>query len=705
MSALAALLGGPRPGSPEKRDQVSRMLESCRRGWDDSEVRVFSDGALGVARIAWESAAHFSGPVGCFESDGVVVAADATLYYDADLRKSLRAAGVEPAPADGRMASSTHRILEAYRAWGSDAASHLEGDFAFILWDKTCQRLIAARSFSGKRPLYFWEENNSLALASTVAGLTATAEVRAPLDFARVGLQASGLTVNESETPFKGVRAVAPGETLIWSAGSAARLVRHWKPRADPDASRFSFEEAALSLRKLLTDAVAERLAPRGASSVWMSDGRDSTAVFAAGQAHLSGNMWRRLRPVSWSAPAGDPGHEDAWVSATAERWGECPIWLDPYSVSVLDSSDSIERDEPFVHLFERWNNGLARASWEHGGSRVALDGNGGDQLFGATPHALSDLLVTGRWTELYRQWQSLAGASAGAGGGGGPGGGGARSNAREFLETVVRPAVPRWVFAPVDWVRGKPMGYLAQRQVPSWISASFAAGQDLQAHQRDREWSELYCGPGRVGRSEMEFFFRSGEMARHHSLVSSVALRGGVELRSPLSDGRLISFAFSRPLTERLDGLDSRRLLRAAMKGLVPDAVLASRQFRTGTTRFWFVRSLLQQAPAVLRSFGGRMALADAGIVDAPVFQREWEELLRRGEHPAAVQLYRTLQAELWLRERLAYGQMPREANTRSGSAPLSGSAIISNSSSRTEVVRSDGARWFPARSLGKGA
>jgi asparagine synthase (glutamine-hydrolysing) len=365
-----------------------------------------------------------------------------------------------------------------------------------------------------------------------------------------------------------------------------------------------------------------------------------------------------------------------------------------------------MERDEPFVHLFERWKHGLARASWEHGGSRVALDGNGGDQLFGATPHTLSDLLVTGHWRELYRQWQALTGGGgSNSSSGGAGGGGGTRSNAREFLETVVRPALPRWVFAPLDWVRGKPMGYVAQRQVPSWISASFAAGQDLLARQREREWSELYSGPGRVGRGEMEFFFHSGEDVRHHSLLSSIALSGGVELRSPLSDGRLISFAFSRPLAERLDGLDSRRLLRAAMKGLVPDAVLASRQIRTGTTRVWFVRSLLQQAPAVLRSFGGRMALADAGIVDAPVFQREWEELLRRGEHPAAVQLYRTLQAELWLRERLAYGQMPREANTRSESALQSGSANLSNSSSRTEVVRSDGARWFPARSRGKGA
>jgi asparagine synthase (glutamine-hydrolysing) len=90
--------------------------------------------------------ADFAG-VTVLEEDGLVVAADASLYYRAELHAALLVAGRPP-----RGPSASHYLLAAWRA-GAVLVERLEGDFAFVLWNERERRLLAARDFQGTRPL------------------------------------------------------------------------------------------------------------------------------------------------------------------------------------------------------------------------------------------------------------------------------------------------------------------------------------------------------------------------------------------------------------------------------------------------------------------------------------------------------------------------------------------------------------------------
>jgi hypothetical protein len=134
---------------------------------------------------------------------------------------------------------------------------------------------------------------------------------------------------------------------------------------------------------------------------------------------------------------------------------------------------------------------------------------------------------------------------------------------------------------------------------------------------------------------------------------MAGYALEHGVELRSPLLDRRVVDFALTRPREERNQAGDQKRLLRASMRGLLPDSVLAPRSGKTGTLRTYFAFHMCHDGLARLRLIQHRSLLADCGIVDARALSRAIDAFASRGPaYPYMEALFCTLRAEQWLRE-----------------------------------------------------
>ncbi|MBA3556935.1 MAG: hypothetical protein H0W29_19595, partial [Gemmatimonadales bacterium] len=246
---------------------------------------------------------------------------------------------------------------------------------------------LCARDFGGKRPLFYAAVGDSLLVGSTIAALLAHPRCPDDLNPVAIAADAAGLFAEPHETAYSAIRCLPAGWTLIWQAGRL-RLFRHWNPAPVREERGSPFEAAADELGALLAGAVRERLSPAGPTTVWLSGGWDSTAVFASGERVLRERGWgEHLGAVSISYPPGDPGREDELIAAAAGRWGSPIHWLDIADVPLLDRPDdrAAGRDEPFAHAFEMGNRALARGTRAMG-SRVALDGVGGDQLFQVSP-------------------------------------------------------------------------------------------------------------------------------------------------------------------------------------------------------------------------------------------------------------------------------------------------------------------------------
>lgn len=589
------------------------------------------------------------------QRDGVIVVADASLYYRHDLARRLTAASVPP-----RDLSSAELILAAYAVRGADCADWLEGDFAFVLWDSVRKQLVCARDFVGSRPLHYLTHDGELVVGSSAAEVARHPACGDAVDLPAIAAFLASLLNVEPGACFEGVKSVSPGDTIVWAPQSGARVHSRWSPPPVEEDRRLSFDEAAEELRRLLTSAVVERLDSRDPTITWLSGGFDSSAIFACGmEAVRTGGAAGRIVPVSMSYPLGDAGREDEIIGSIAAHWDARVRWHDIREVPLVPEdpmSAAGQRDTVFAHVYEGWNRALARRSLAEGG-RVALIGDGGDELFSNSSLYFSDLFWRGHWATMARDWYLQRGRTLDGIG-----------------RFVLFPAVPNATRRAVNRSLGRDLIPNAfQSRVPSWVNLTGLrrAGleeQDAAGVPRVR--------PGKLADAELAWLMTAPYLRAARAEGSALAFDEGIEIRRPLLDQRVVAFAARRPRSERVGGGETKRLLRRAVQGLLPATVLQPRAERTGTTGSYLLESLRGPARAHITVMFGSPLLADAGLVDAYGLQRAWHDLLSgRGGTIDAFHLYRTYQAELWLRQR--WGSPASEPKGTSGaSAVLKASA-----------------------------
>ena len=631
MSGFLGVFGSEPMGEAFWRAARTRLAALGSERW---QVAGHRGGALAVGRYAWEDGHEFSAGVLVAEDGPLVVAADASLYYRDELRRQLLAAGAPPrslAPAD--------LILAAYRAWGSGAAERLEGDFAFVVWDRAAGTVFAARDLTGRRGLFYAQAGATFAVASSVGALLECPFVSAELNLQALGAQTAGMLWSAgSDTAFRDVRVVPAAHAVRWDAGVLTAPAPFWAPPVAPDSDASSFDDAAAALRELIADAVEQRLSSPP-TTVWMSGGWDSSAVFAAGRTRVRDAG--RLVPVSISYPEGDPGREDELIRAIAAHWNADVHWLDSERIPLLEDlpARAGATDEPPAHLYELWNVALGRAT-RAAGSRVALDGAGGDQLFQVSDIVLADLLRTGRWGRLYRHVRARG------------------LGKRRVLEAAVQPMLPGWALGAAQAVTGRRLRrhYLERWPAP-WVRPQFMSRYAL----RERELAVLRAPRAHsFAHAETSLYLLMPLWGWGGAYMHRAVLREGVEARSPLLDKRVVDFALRRPVAERSSGRETKRLLRKAMEGLLPADVLAPRRYRTGMT-IGFSRARMRSAyPALFaEAFGQDLRLADLGIVDPDKLRAAADGWRERGDEYERINLFHTLKVEFWLRglEKRAHG------------------------------------------------
>lgn len=622
---------------------VNRMLvRMAHRGGPSAGVWRGPGVTLAVSRKDWEMDPERSGSTLVLNDGDVVVAADASVYYRDDLRRKLSARGVSP-----KGETPSHLILAAYEAFGATCAEFLEGDFSFVLWDQKKRLVIAARDFTATRPLFFTERQGTLIVASSIDAVLAHPHCTSELDLVSIAADAAGLLfATGDQTAYRDVRRLNGGTTLVRSE-SGCRVTTHWQPTAPIREPASSLDEGADELRALLADAVAERLDRRLPTSVWLSGGWDSTAVFAMGQKLLlERGKSDGLRPVSMALPADDPWCETARTASVGTHWGVPIRWLDSERIPLLVDPDksACERPEPWSHEYEQMVRALAGGSRQDG-ARVALNGHGGDFLFYGSPVFLADLLSKGRLLQAAREWRAMP-----------------VRKPRTFFDYALQPLLPTSALRLAEMLRnGRPIPTYAERPIPFWFDRSFIKASGLDERARAAVPTKAK-GISRSA-SEMQWVLRQIHGERVVSTTAGFALDSGIETRLPLLDRRLVQFALSRPWWERRSSGEDKHLIRHAMRDMLPPTVLAPRPLKTGSLGGYFGRALQRSLPDLL-DLTKTSLLAEYGIVD-PVRLQHAASVCRRSLHSdkaTGVRLLATLQAELWLR---AHSRRARESNT----------------------------------------
>ncbi len=204
---------------------VQRMTARLeRRGPDHGGS--FSDGPLGFGhrRLSIIDLSEHANQPMVDQQLCVALVFNGTIYNYRELREELRGKGYSFF-SEG----DTEVILKAWHAWGEDCVDHLQGMFAFAVWDFRQKQLFLARDRFGIKPLYYSLDNNRLRFASNVQALLAAGGVDTSIDPIALHHQFTlhGV-VPAPHTIFQGIRKLAPAHCLLIDAWGGQTLRRYW---------------------------------------------------------------------------------------------------------------------------------------------------------------------------------------------------------------------------------------------------------------------------------------------------------------------------------------------------------------------------------------------------------------------------------------------------------------------------------------------
>ncbi len=253
------------------------MQKIARRGPDSSGLWVDGSIGFGHQRLAIIDLSNHAHQPMIDKNLGLVLVFNGTIYNYQALRQDLTKQGYKFFSH-----SDTEVIIKAYHHWGEDCVTHLDGMFAFCIWDKTQNQLFVARDRMGIKPLYFNLTNQAFSFASNVQALV-TQDVDKSINPIALQQQLSlhGV-VPAPNTIINGVNKIKPATTLTISVKGKVVERTYWQPKAMRPKEMLTNEQFIQRTHELLTDSVLKRMnAADVPIGVLLSGGLDSSLLVA----------------------------------------------------------------------------------------------------------------------------------------------------------------------------------------------------------------------------------------------------------------------------------------------------------------------------------------------------------------------------------------------------------------------------------------
>ncbi len=536
------------------------------------------------------------------------------IYNHLELRRELEARG-----HNFRSSSDTEVILAAYRQWGKDCPSRLQGMFAFAIYDKRAGKAFLARDRAGEKPLFFWFARGELRFASELKALLAAPETPRRINRAALDCYLTMGYIVREHCILEGMRKLPAAHALLFNTETGAvRLWRYWSlPDFDPDSPSPPEEELVDGLESLLAEAVRRQLAADVPVGLLLSGGVDSSLITAL--AVRGGNRPKTFTVGFREFPQFDETQHAALV---AEHFGTEHTVLEAGEAKAeLLPKLALQYDEPMVDPSMIPTYLVSEQISQR--CKVALGGDGGDELFGGY-HAASRVAAL---QQKYRGVPSVAREAAASLSASLPVG----SKGREFLAHLgadMASDVPP--FSPYFDKAGR------KRLLPQLADWPLAAEDIRQAR--------IPSTPDpvqRITRFDFANYMAEDILVK----VDRASMLNSLEVRSPFLDVPVIEFAFGRvPSHLKATPTDRKIILKKLATRLLPKGFDFKRKQGFGAP----LESWLQ-AGSWRRLFED--VLFDPG---APFSKPEVEKLFRGLEAGRCVknQLFGLALFELWRRQ-----------------------------------------------------
>jgi asparagine synthase (glutamine-hydrolysing) len=545
-----------------------------------------------------------------------VITFNGEIYNYLEVGQKLKSEGVVI-----ETSSDTEVLLKAYQHWGEAALDNLNGMFAFAIYDASKDKLFCARDRFGEKPFLFHSAKNFFAFASEYKALLTLEDIKTSYDQDRVLKflyhPTQGLD-DEIQTVFDDIKQLPPGHSLTLNTKTLDYKIQcYWNVVPNNNFTRMKEAEAQTHFLELFSDSIKIRMRSDVPLGSCLSGGLDSSSIVCIAKSFL-------FKDSNYNVFTG------RFPGTTSDEW--------PWAAEIIKHTKSTcHIAEPTAENFQAelgqfmWHNELPvgsssqYAQWcifrlaKEVGITVLLDGQGGDELLGGYEQYFENYLASlSSNTDEERK----------------------KINERYPLALLTnsqksKQALPKGLRHFLAGLTGKGSDFSFGLQ---YNTAAKLHGKLDRAHDKGGGFNPLTSVLYKeMLQTHLPVLLRYGD---RNSMAHSR------EVRLPFCDHRLAEFTFSLPPELLMGGAETKRLLRGATKGLLPEKIRTrwNKQGFIPPQADWLKTTLIRHV---------------TDIINAPDFESSgiwrrkwWLSVLNRftaGENHLASMLWRPIIENAW--------------------------------------------------------
>lgn len=508
---------------------IETMIGSLsHRGPDAHNTWISSRAALAHHRLAVVDPEAGKQPMIYEEGEQtIVIVFNGEIYNFQELRSELSVRG-----HSFRTSSDTEVLLHSFLEWGEDCTCHLNGIFAFAIWDEVKQQLLLARDHLGAKPLFYTERGSTMLYGSEIKALLSHPRVEAEVDAEGLAEIFSGVPIRTpGSVVYSNIQEVRPGEQIVFTRENK-RVTTYWSLCSRPHTDDLG--TTTERIRALLNDIVKRQLVTDLPIVAMLSGTLDSSGLVA-----LAAREFQRDRKpldtysidfveseTHFSRSSKLVNSDEPWVKRMSEYIGTQHRTITVDTAELVENMLAPMYGHDLPSFFGQMDTSLYLHSkaMRRDGATVAVSGDAADEIFGG------------------HEWFFNADAH----------------NAAMFpWQASFGHQTPPWWSSEVSQ-KLRPQEYLARRYQEARAEVPVLAGEDtLNAKMRE------------VSHINLTRF-----LPILLDRVDRMSMAVGLEVRTPFCDYRLMEYVWNIPWEMKTVGGMEKGLLRRAFADVLPSDV-----------------------------------------------------------------------------------------------------------------------------------
>lgn len=446
--------------------------------------------------------------------------------------------------------SDTEIILAAYHRWGEDCQFRFNGMWAFAIWDREERKLFISRDRFGVKPLVYYFDQKHFAFASEMKAFLALDWFQPDFDSSMMSAALSNerLIEGDERCLLQGLKHLLGGHCITLKIGESPKIRRWWNTLDHLVKAPTSYEDQVERFRELFLDACRLRMRSDVSIGTALSGGLDSSSILC-GMRYIHNKSstttdrmasdWQKAFIMTYPGAAID---ERKYADEVVKQTGVIPI----YCVGTPDLY--LEHFDRILFQFEEISDihlgpWLVHKTQRENGVVVTLDGHGADEVLGGYPWHVTAALKDSMFKFSPRHTRELVSVM---------------KNLELFPDNYFYIKSAQVLLAKI--MNGRRPSWLLQSPA-DFTSPAYEEDMSL-IRDRDLLFKATY----------VDFHFT--QLPTNLRDFDRLSMAHGVEVRSPFMDWRLICFLFSLPSTAKIDAGFTKRILRDALKGILPESI-----------------------------------------------------------------------------------------------------------------------------------